>query len=691
MSGLHKSLAPSVVAPPKPSDDTSQPLWPNPADFTFNYYNLLNAANLTGIANVSAEPCANLRIAIIGAGYAGLTAAKELFRCGFNNITIYEATDRIGGRGYTVQSSAPGGSQSYTPFEMGAMRIPFFCPDPTIGNCTGNSCIGYYANQYPLVTQPFPDPGHVLTGIYMNGGYGPTPVAGNFIGMQMWQPGTTPPDPALLAIYNQWVNWSTTFTKHVALVPYGNNQAWVEFWQSVIQAYDLRSFRDVALMPALNPPQGGDFGGLGLTTEQADLFYTIGAGDGSWGAFFDISALYPIRTLLFGFSQNHQMLGCLQTGTVLTPGLRSQAAALVDSRGTAIQPLALMGLEAVPDGHLIFPVNSAVPSVNNKSLYDAISANTGNGPPNSGVNLFVLSPVTQLDYDGNAFVVTSVVPGGGLMTASHDALIVTPPGWAQEMSIAQTGPFIEQVFLSTPDNVWPGTTAWHGLDLSHNITSAKVFFRLNQRFWEVDPTLPQVVVTDTFLQDAYAWAVDSDFNGNPSNDPGVLLCSYTWEDDANKLLASPMVEQGLSLAQLCLNKLDDIMRASRKSKISTYVDKNVDPVVWQWAEQPYYRSCAKLYRPGSFDWNYAQLTWNQEISEVAKVYFAGEFASLEGGWIEPAMRSALDAVINLIENNVSEAPRVFGATFPLILKYPVISGWKPTMRPEAVPPATPRR
>jgi hypothetical protein len=117
MSVLHKSLAPRVVAPLKPSNDTSQPLWPNPADFTFNYCNLLNAANLTGIANVSAQPAANLRIAIIGAGYAGLTAS--------------------------------GGPQSYTPFEMGAMRIPFFCPDGTGGNCTGNSCIGYYANQYP--------------------------------------------------------------------------------------------------------------------------------------------------------------------------------------------------------------------------------------------------------------------------------------------------------------------------------------------------------------------------------------------------------------------------------------------------------------------------------------------------------------------------------------------------------------
>ena len=41
-------------------------------------------------------------VAIIGAGIAGLTAAQKLYENGFNEITIFEALDRIGGRIHTI-------------------------------------------------------------------------------------------------------------------------------------------------------------------------------------------------------------------------------------------------------------------------------------------------------------------------------------------------------------------------------------------------------------------------------------------------------------------------------------------------------------------------------------------------------------------------------------------------------------
>ena len=41
-------------------------------------------------------------IAIIGAGIAGLSAAQKLFQNGFNEITIFEAMDRMGGRIHTI-------------------------------------------------------------------------------------------------------------------------------------------------------------------------------------------------------------------------------------------------------------------------------------------------------------------------------------------------------------------------------------------------------------------------------------------------------------------------------------------------------------------------------------------------------------------------------------------------------------
>lgn len=58
------------------------------------------------------------RIVVIGAGLAGLSAAKALLESGFTDVTILEATDRIGGR---VQSVKLGKSSV-----LGVMRWAFF-------------------------------------------------------------------------------------------------------------------------------------------------------------------------------------------------------------------------------------------------------------------------------------------------------------------------------------------------------------------------------------------------------------------------------------------------------------------------------------------------------------------------------------------------------------------------------------
>jgi monoamine oxidase len=55
-------------------------------------------------------------IVILGAGMAGLSAATALKNMGYNNVTILEGRDRVGGRIHTVRSSG-------IPFEMGAAWI----------------------------------------------------------------------------------------------------------------------------------------------------------------------------------------------------------------------------------------------------------------------------------------------------------------------------------------------------------------------------------------------------------------------------------------------------------------------------------------------------------------------------------------------------------------------------------------
>ncbi len=695
MAGVNKSINVTVKSS-KAADAATPwvPLWPNPADVPYNYYNLLNLTATSGIANVANTSAAQRRIAIVGTGYGGLTTARELFRAGYQNITLFEADDRLSGRGYPVMpTNVAGQPVGITPFELGAMRIPFF--DPADGSGVGNSCTRFYADQYQVQHQDFPDPAAAPgnTGIYMNNGFGPAPDPDNYIGMLIWKYGTTePPTADLQAVYNAWANWSYNVIQWCA--PQYANSNWIGYWQKIVQVYEYQNFRDVALAPpkiyynqdgsvnsaVLADNQQGDFGGLGLTQDQADLFYTIGAGDGSWGAFFDIAALYPIRTLLFGYGTAHQLMGYVFQDAFNQLPMPSTASAgfFFDSLNNAVQLPYFAGLSAIPAMHFFQPVSSNNSS-NGLSLWQAMQPFTGSA---QGVQLMTSSQVVEVDWQNNVYIVTT----SGGQVIEFDDIVFTPPGWSLQMNINLTQAFMKQVFITPSptdqgDNFWPPLTAWKGIKMSHNITSAKIFFKLTKQYWSAvtEGAIPQVIVTDTFLQDAYGYVLNTDASGLPIQDAGVLLASYTWEDDSNKFAADHSTISDTDLAVESLAKLDEILAQCGYPLMSNYVDMTVPPVVWHWEQQPLYRSCAKLYRAGSFDWNYAQLTWNQNHSASKSVYFAGEFASLEGGWIEPAMRGALDTVVNLVKNTVdpSQWASVFN-NYSMIQNYPVIADWRPT-------------
>ena len=106
MTGIHKSLGTYSVANAAVSSDPWVPLWPNPPDLPYNFFNLLDRVNTEGIANLDGDALADKTIAIIGAGYAGMTVAKELWRCGFKNIEIYETQAMISLEGDTDLAEA---------------------------------------------------------------------------------------------------------------------------------------------------------------------------------------------------------------------------------------------------------------------------------------------------------------------------------------------------------------------------------------------------------------------------------------------------------------------------------------------------------------------------------------------------------------------------------------------------------
>src|SRR5215216_3428358 len=141
-------------------------------DTLYDYVNFLSPNGTPQAIGTLPSNLIGTKVAIIGAGMAGLCAAYELLKVGIVPV-IFEATNRIGGRACSTPFT-DNGVPSTTDFaEMGSMRFP-----------PSGRAMFYYLNQFGIQTTPnFPDPGKVLTAImYQNQSY-------------TWTPNTDPSGP----------------------------------------------------------------------------------------------------------------------------------------------------------------------------------------------------------------------------------------------------------------------------------------------------------------------------------------------------------------------------------------------------------------------------------------------------------------------------------------------------------------
>lgn len=137
-----------VPRPPQPDNPTNEERYKMAyyalyrACHTEDFYPILNAfsppEDITAYANPGRFK--GKRVGIIGGGLAGMSAAFELRKLGFD-ITIFEASEeRIGGRIYTYYFD----KEKTLYGELGAMRIP-----------VNHETVWHYINLFKLNTRPF--------------------------------------------------------------------------------------------------------------------------------------------------------------------------------------------------------------------------------------------------------------------------------------------------------------------------------------------------------------------------------------------------------------------------------------------------------------------------------------------------------------------------------------------------------
>lgn len=229
-------------------------------------------------------------------------------------------------------------------------------------------------------------------------------------------------------------------------------------------------------------------------------------------------------------------------------------------------------------------------------------------------------------------------------TASEafDTVILTLPSWLIETTVRLEG-FGRDVLPCSIVDAWKH---------AHWETSCKVYARLSKAFLDDHPQLPQILITDSFVHDVYAYR----YTAHHAYD--CILLSYTWEDDATKLGFLSDAE----LVDACTQELDRILlRCSNiKQAISPFIDTR-HSVVQRWMTDKHALGCAKLYRAGTYHAAISLMRYNRDFGGMSGLYLAGESFSVDAGWTEPCLRTAVDAVINLCDRTQA----VFNGGFTL--------------------------
>ena len=595
--------------------------YPGPADNRFSYYHLINLANENKNSIGNAPDGYKRNIIICGAGIAGITTARELIRCGYN-VIMYEASDRLAGRHYTTQDDP----KQFTGMELGAMRFPFF-DKPGDNNCLLDY---FWIKEIGGEIAPFTNPGQAPggTGIWVNGGRGTDPNNPTSPELISWPDKGKPDNTDLATIYDTISGFITHVQEWVS-TRYVEDD-WSSNWADIVNQYDRMTFGDLVFSQKIAPSDyvSGWFGGLGFTQDQSDLFYTIGAGDGSWGAFYEVGALWFLRCVMFGFQNNLQSLISIPNRENL-PFFDDQTQ---DSIGQTFPGPEYLGIQALSEA--LFYLKAPGQST---SLYELAQAGGESGSDAPEFRFQLNTRVREIDFSKNTITLEAK---SGIVTTlpinSESSVIITSPLYASEryLNIIPSNEKAPISFLRE-----------RATKTQHNINSCKVFFQLKETYWlNKTSDIPQNLVTDTAAQDAYGVKWDTE-----TSDKGVLLASYTWEDDATKFVADGNTDE--TLADFILGELDNITFQSVGDHISNYVDSTSPATVIHWSLEPSYRGCAKLYRNRNERLNNTLLTYNTNSGKESRLFLAGENYSVEGGWTEPALRTALDAVINIIQSS----------------------------------------
>ena len=228
-------------------------------------------------------------VGIVGAGPAGLVAAHLLTKQGAK-VTVFESSDRVGGRVYSYR---PAEATDGAIFEMGAMRVP---PSERI--------FGYFAKQIGMTHQPFPDPGS--TGV-------PTKIV---FQNKAYDYSASNPPSMFKNVSDGWGAFAKMLETTIGdlLKSESSFDQAQKAWQQLIyrpvgagpeQSYSLISFYQGLVQAFVENPQ--KFKCTRWTEKDFALFGALGLGSGGFGPLYQVNFAELCRLVINGLESDQRL------------------------------------------------------------------------------------------------------------------------------------------------------------------------------------------------------------------------------------------------------------------------------------------------------------------------------------------------------------------------------------------------
>jgi len=180
---------------------------------------------------------------------------------------------------------------------------------------------------------------------------------------------------------------------------------------------------------------------------------------------------------------------------------------------------------------------------------------------------------------------------------------------------------------------------------THMVGSSKLFILTKDKFW-LKHGLPQNIQTDTLVKGVYCL----DYAPQDPDSWGVVLISYTWEDDSHKMVS--MTDK----VQRCLRLVDELaMSAPEFAGHLLPLNGNYQRYVleYDWLTDKHSLGAFKLNFPGDDIYSerlFYQFKTALDSQQDTGLYLAGCGCSFTGGWAEGAIQTALNGACAVISS-----------------------------------------